>query len=150
MNRRIYRSAERHVWIAWACVFIIAVYAFFSMASAVERGLFPVVSRFDVLSIQQSSGSVKVSGTLIKDRECEIVELRAVSESGYVLKVDYLDRPEGMSAYTRPAGFSSWGPWRIHTNGSRYVTLMAEHRCHWLWTVKTPLAAFQVTPRYAP
>ena len=150
MNRRIYRSAERYVWIAWACVFIIAVYAFFTMASAVERGLFPVVSHFNVLSIQQDPGSVKVSGTLIKDRECDIVELRAVSESGSVLKVDYLDRPEGMPAYTRPVGASSWGPWRIHTNGSRYVTLIAEHRCHWLWTVKTPLAAFQTTPRYAP
>ena len=150
IRRTTYRYAERHVWIAWACVFVIAAWAFFSMASAVERGLFPVISRFDVLSIQRDEGSVKVAGTLIKDRECEVVELRAVSESGSMLKVDYLDRPEGAPPYTRPVGASSWGPWRIHHGGSRYVTLMAEHRCHWLWTAKTPLAAFQVTPRYAP
>jgi hypothetical protein len=148
MNRRIYKSAERHVWIAWTCVALICVYVFFSMASAIERGLFPVVSRFDVLSIQHGDGTVKVAGTLIKDRGCEVVSLRAMSEAGSSLRVDYLDRPEGAPPYTRPIGASSWGPWRIHHGGARYVTLFAEHQCHPFWTIQTALAAFQVRPRY--
>ena len=150
IRRTPYRYAEKYVWIAWSCVALILAGVLFSVASHIERQLFPVVARFDVLSIQQDPGTVKVAGTLIKDRACEVVELRAMSESGSMLKVDYLDRPEGAPPYTRPVGASSWGPWRIHHGGSRYVTLMAEHRCHWLWTVKTPLAAFQTTPRYAP
>lgn len=148
MNRRIYRQAERHVWMAWLCVSVIACYVFFSMASAIERGLFPVVSRFDVLSIQHGDGTVKVAGTLIKDRACEVVGLRAMSEAGPSLQVDYLDRPQGAPPYTRPVGASSWGPWRVHHGGARYVTLFAEHRCHPLWTISTTLAAFQVKPRY--
>lgn len=150
IRRTTYHYAEKYVWIAWACVAVIVAGALFSVASHIERQLFPVVSRFDVLSIQRDEGSVKVAGTLIKVHECEVIDLRAVSEAGSVLKVDYLDRPEGSPPYARPIGASSWGPWRIHHNGARYVTLFSEHRCHWLWTITTPLAAFQVTPRYAP
>lgn len=148
MNHRIYRSAEKHVLIAWLCSGIALGWVLFSLASAIERGLFPVVSRFDVLSIQHGDGTVKVAGTLIKDRRCEIVELRAMSEAGSSLQVDYLDRPQGEPPYTRPIGASSWGPWRVHHGGARYVTLFAEHRCHPLWSIQTTLAAFQVKPRY--
>ena len=147
--RHVYKSAERHVWIAWAGVALLAAWGLFGMASAVERGLFPVVSRFDVLSIQHGDGTVKVSGTLIKDRHCEVVSLRAMSEAGSSLKVDYLDRPaDGAPPYTRPVGASSWGPWRVHHGGARYVTLFSEHRCHPFYTITTALAAFQVKPRY--
>lgn len=150
MNKRIYHSAERHVWIAWACVAVLLLGAFYTMLAAIERAIFPVMDRFDVLSIQRDEGSVKVAGTLIKARDCELVSLRAMSEAGVSLTVDYLDRPAGSPPYARPVGASSWGPWRVHHNGARYVTLFNEHRCHWLWTITTPLAAFQVTPRYAP
>lgn len=150
MSPRIYKSAERHVWIAWLFVAGLVLLLSYGVASHIERQLFPVVDRFDVLSIQQDRGSVKVSGTLIKARECQIVELSAMSEHDSRLKVDYLDRPEGSPPYARPTGASSWGPWRVHHNGARYVILYSEHRCHPFWTVKTPLAAFQVLPRYEP
>ena len=150
IRRTTYRYAERYVWIAWVCVALIVAGVLFSVASHIERQLFPVVARFDVLSIQQDPGTVKVAGTLIKDRACEVVELRAMSESGSMLQVDYLDRPVGAPPYTRPVGASSWGPWRIHHGGARYVTLFAEHSCHPFWTITTALAAFQTTPRYAP
>lgn len=146
---RVYRRAERHVWIAWACVAVVIAWALFGMASAVERSIFPVVSRFDVLSIQHGDdGTVKIAGTLIKERHCEIVSLRAMSEAGSSLQVDYLDRPAGAPPYTRPIGATSWGPWRIHHGGARYVTLFSEHRCHAFYTITTALAAFQVKPRY--
>lgn len=150
MNKRIYHSAERHVWIAWACVAVLLLGAFYTMFAAVERAIFPVMDRFDVLSIQRDEGSVKVAGTLIKARDCDLVSLRAMSGAGASLTVDYLDRPAGAPPYARPIGASSWGPWRINHEGARYVTLFSEHRCHWFWTITTPLAAFQVTPRYQP
>ena len=150
MNKQIYSTAERYVWIAWSVVALLCCYLFFTMASAVERGLFPVLSRFDVLSIEHDAGSIKVSGTLIKERHCEIIGIHAVSDAGSHLQVEYLDRPVGAPAYTRPVGASSWGPWRIYPAGARYVTLMAEHQCHFLWSTTTVLAAFQTKPRYAP
>ena len=146
--RRVYKSAERNVWIAWAVVALICAYVLFSAASAIERGLFPVVGRFEVLSIKREGDAVLVSGTLLKERDCETTALRAMDEHESLLKVDYLDRPDNAALHPRPVGPSSWGPWRVHPNGSRYVVLHTEHRCHLLWSLKTPLAAFQTKPRY--
>lgn len=147
-GRRIYAKAESNVWIAWSVVALLCCYLFFTMAGAVERGLFPVLSRFDVLSIERDATSIKVAGTLIKERPCEIIGIHAVSDAGSHLQVEYLDRPHGAPPYTRPVGASSWGPWRIHHNGARYVSLVSEHRCHVLWSTTTVLAAFQTKPRY--
>lgn len=146
--RRIYVKAERNVWVAWVLVALICAYVLFSTASTVERGLMPVVGRFDVLSIKRDGDTILIAGTLLKERDCEITVLRALDEHESLLKVDYLDRPYNAALHPRPVGPSSWGPWRVHPNGSRYVVLQAEHRCHSLWSIKTTLAAFQVKPRY--
>jgi hypothetical protein len=146
--RRVYKSAERNVWLAWTIVALISAWALFSIASTVERGLFPVVGRFEVLSIKRDGDTILIGGTLIKERDCEITSLRAMSENESLLKIDFLDRPDNATLHPRPIGPSSWGPWRVHPNGSRYVILHAEHRCHSLWSIKTTLAAFQVKPRY--
>ena len=148
-TRKVYHSAERHVWIAWACVAALSAWALLSMAATIERGLLPVVERFDVLSIQhQTDGSVLIAGTLIKARDCQITGLQATNEHDSRVRVDYMDRPSNADLHSRPVGPSSWGPWRVHPNGARYVMLASEHRCHPLWTIKTTLAAFQVQPRY--
>lgn len=146
--RRVYKSAERNVWIAWTAVALICAYVLFSAASAIERGLFPVVSRFDVLSIKSDGDAILIGGTLLKERDCEITALRALDEHESMLRVDYLDRPTNSTLHSRPVGPSSWGPWRVYPNGARYVILHAEHRCHSLWPIKTVLAAFQTKPRY--
>lgn len=146
--RRVYKSAERNVWIAWAVVALICAYVLFRTASTVERGLMPVVGRFEVLSIKRAGDTILIGGTLLKERDCEITALRAMSENESLLKVDFMDRPDNSILHPRPVGPSSWGPWRVYPNGSRYVVLYAEHRCHSLWSIKTTLAAFQVRPRY--
>lgn len=147
---KAFNFMQRHLWLALLVSGAVILTALASLAETVERTLFPVVEKFEVLSIVRDENTVLVSGTLIKSRKCQIVGLRAMSEADSMLQVDYLDRPAGADLFTRPTGLSTWGPWRIHSGGARYVMLVSEHRCHWFWTVETPLASFQTTPRYAP
>lgn len=140
---------QSHLWMALLVSGAVILSALFSLAETVERTLFPVVEKFEVLSIvRNDDGTTSVSGTLVKSRKCKIIGLRAMSEADSPLQVEYLDRPSGTDLFTRPLGLSTWGPWRVHTGGARYVMLLSEHRCHWFWTVETPLASFQVAPRY--
>ena len=150
MRAKAFNFMQRHWWLASLVALVIIASALFSLAESIERTLFPVVEKFEVLSIVRDDDTVLVSGTLIKARKCQIVGLRAMSEADSMLQVEYLDRPHGADLFTRPTGLSTWGPWRVHPGSARYVTLISEHRCHWFWTVETPLASFQVKPRYAP
>ena len=145
---RFYRVAAKNVWIAWIVCAALVLYFGASFGQALDRALWPVVARFDVLSIKRDGDSILVAGTLIKERQCDIIALRAQDENDSRLRVDFLDRPNNADLHPRPVGPSSWGPWRVHPGAARYVTLYSEHRCHPAWTMTTPLAAFQVKPRY--
>ena len=148
---RTFDFMARHLALASITAVAIIAVTLFGLAESIERMAFPVVRKFEVLSVvRESPNTTLVSGMLIQLRKCQIIDLRAMSDQDKELRVEYLARPEGAEMYTRPIGLSMWGPWRVHTNGARYVMLISEHRCHWLWTVETPLASFQVTPRYVP
>lgn len=150
MTRSIlYRIAEKWLWIAYAVVGLIVLCLALRLAEAVEQFVSPVVSRFDVLSIRaQPDGTIHIAGTLLKERDCRITGLLAVNEHDRPVLIRPVTGAHQPGSVRIPPGPSQWGPWKIDPLNSRFVTMYSEHVCHPLWTTKTLLASFQVTPRY--
>lgn len=113
----------------------------------VDVNAFPVVDRFTVREVLVVPLGVELSGELHKPEwreSCRFNEVVAHVNDDSVAPVQFLDRKPGTAPYTRAAGMSAWGPWRVEANNIKTLRLVSRHRCHGLWDHTTTLAEIEV------
>lgn len=132
-------------WIKSGWVFI----GLLSLIAArwVDVNMFPVVDRFTVKEVLVVPMGVDLSGELHKPEwreSCRFSEVVAHVNGDSVAPIQFLDRAAGSPSYTRSAGVSAWGPWRVVAPDIRTLRLVSRHRCHGLWDHTTTLAEIEV------
>lgn len=113
----------------------------------VDTALFPVIEEFTVKEVLVVPLGVELSGSMVKPgyrESCHFDEVVAHVNGELVAPVQFLDRKPDQSSYTRSAGFSRWGPWRIEAPEIKTIRLVSRHRCHGLWDHTTSLAEISV------
>lgn len=121
--------------------------AFFIIYQA-EMRLFPVVSQFQITSIDKTPGAVAVSGTYTKARPCEllITNVLGVSLTGPATLLHQI-RPADDGA-NLPTGKARWGPYKFSPPAdwadTTHINVVGVHRCHALWSQQTVYASFPV------
>jgi hypothetical protein len=117
------------------------------LARWVDTSAFPVIDKFTITSVLVVPTGVEMSGNLHKPtwrESCRFDEVVAHVNDSSVAPVQFLDRKPGQSSYTRPAGDSSWGPWRVEAEKIEKLRLVSRHHCHGLWDHTTTLAEIVV------
>ncbi len=118
-------------------------------ARDIESALFPVLDEFEVVKIEQTENEIRLSGTLNKRRQCDIVSMTAYASFDgrrppEVARVDYQD---GFSTATTAAIEQKWGPWSVaiaYEYDEADIDFYATHSCHPLYKVTNHVASFTV------
>lgn len=135
-------------------VLLLQTLAFLSMPVVLAGLLFvmyvidvnaPVVTGFTVERQAPIAGGVEISGVMTKARDCELLEVTAITGQRTVSRLDFMDL-NGRPAFSRPVGLQSWGPWWVWAEPGQAVTLYARHRCHILWASTREIGSFMVQP----
>ena len=117
------------------------------LARWVDINAFPVIDRFTVKDVLVVPLGVELSGELHKPtwrESCRFDEVVAHVNEKSVAPIMFLDRVPGQASYTRSAGDSAWGPWRVEAENIEHLRLVSRHRCHGLWDHTTTLAEITV------
>lgn len=117
------------------------------LARWVDINAFPVIDRFVVKDVLVVPLGVELSGELSKPswrESCRFDEVVAHVNGNTVAPIMFLDRAPGQKSYTRSAGVSAWGPWRVESPNIEHLRLVSRHRCHGLWDHTTTLAEITV------
>jgi len=140
--------SKRETWVLNLIPFVIFILGLV-LAKLTEPYIAPVMSGFAVHSVTRTGNLVTINGSMTKVRDCRFVEVDASSvfeggerDDAVHLPIRFLDG-NGSDRTNRPVGRQAWGPWTISIPIKPEVvaiTLVAEHRCHFLWTQKTLLA----------
>lgn len=111
-----------------------------------EGRSWPVVSAFEIRSVERNPDTIILKGVMRKQRECRYLGMTIYAGSfgkpdmpRERLHVTFMDQSDDMSA-TRLPGMQFWGPWRIAR--PRRVTgpdlwIETRHHCHALWETQT-------------
>lgn len=105
----------------------------------VENRYYPVLVDWKPQTVRVSDTEVVVSGTQRKVRDCRYIPpIRAETETGIHLQVMSRSPTTGQNWISTdlPRAF---GPWVIPGGSGLRVHLYAEHQCHPLWPVFSPL-----------
>jgi len=126
--------------------FIICAYALY-IYRAYETTVHPVISEFNVTSIDRVDRRIEMSGSMVKQRSCTF--LRTIiygsreDTPSVLLDYQFMDS-EGYSSSvkSRSTGYQTWGPWAIFLpedfeNGS--IQVYASHKCWPFWNTETNL-----------
>lgn len=113
----------------------------------VDINAFPVIDKFTVKDVLVVPLGVQLSGDLHKPawrESCRFDEVVAHVNENTVAPIVFLDRQATQKSYTRSAGVSAWGPWRVEAQNIETLRLVSRHRCHGLWDHTTTLAEITV------
>ena len=138
MNKVIHAAA----WWAksgWVFVGLVSLLG----ARWIDINVFPVIDKFTVKDVLVVPLGVQLSGDLYKPswrESCRFDEVVAHINERTVAPIIFLDRVPGQKSYTRSAGVSAWGPWRVEAPAIETLRLVSRHRCHGLWDHTTTLA----------
>lgn len=131
-------TVHDHTWWWWVVVGWIAM-LFASYGPFIERTLFPVVSKFEIVSIEKEGLGSRVYVQFEKYRSCEYLGITwsRIMPDG-VLRRAYLNlKPvDDMTGATRPVGDQIAGPWYIGMTPDQvksHSTVTLAYRCHPLW-----------------
>lgn len=124
---------KRWVIYGWVLTLIIAY------GPTVERFVFPVVSKFEVVSIEPSGVGSRVYVRFEKKRSCEFLGMtwEVVQPDGTKQRVLLNLKPSNdNSGSTRPTGKAVAGPWYVGMTPEQLIghsTATIAYRCHPLW-----------------
>lgn len=143
-----YSRFPRHVEISLRLLPIVIVAVLAVLAYKVETKFMPVVSHWDLQSVERVGDHYILNGTLTKERPCEMVAttVMAVPKMKLAPKVLlYRISPHEFAGAQVPTGRSEWGPWRMkipeaftrHRDKIDYIEIVGIHRCHAFWMQET-------------
>ncbi len=110
-----------------------------------ETTINPIVEDFTIDSAAEGDGSLILSGTMRKVRDCEWLGVSAMargeSDTLEPARIVFLDP----KTTTRPTGKQTWGPWSMVIAGGyegKDVEIVARHQCHFAWQTTSHLITF--------
>lgn len=136
-NRMVTRLAAIGMWFAYGVVFTIACILSIVTAQEIEQNFFPVVSGFQIVTVEHTPNHLIITGAMDKVRNCRFVEAVAYS-GGKLLRMRYLDDPTVNGTRTRATGDQVFGPWEL-TPDVREIRIVSRHACHSFWDSTTTL-----------
>lgn len=115
-----------------------AVGVFFFIGPTVESKVLPVLTDFEVTSERRHGSAITIMGTVRKSRPCQYIHpWRAITlHTGRPLRVEISDVDIPNWAANNMIQFS---PIVIYGAGNEPIMLWAEHQCHPLWHIFSPL-----------
>lgn len=125
-----------------AVIFAATLYTVWLVGPTLETKFYPVVDRFDFVSVDWNDGGLSaiVTITFTKKRECEYNGVAWYQSIGVVnpawIRVVVRD-PRGLVELSRPLGRQIVGPWHVYmptANVRERSRVLAYHRCHAFWT----------------
>ena len=123
------------MWLLLGFAFVVGSMSTVTLAQWIEHEYQPVIADFQVNEIiHAEDGSIAISGSMRKVRNCEMVGLYAFSGARTLL-IGFEDGQVG----SRPLGVQSWGPWRLRPDTGAPLRIYSSHRCHPFWLSTTDL-----------
>jgi len=93
----------------------------------IEPGVFPVISQFTIAqAIPGGDGTVRISGSFYKARDCHLIDIVGYSGETYV-NVIYREHPYAPSASRLPR-LQTYGPWTLVPQVP-HLEIHARHLC---------------------
>jgi len=103
------------------------------------EGLFlPVVNSFTIDSVESGGGRSELTGTFLKLRNCDFVDINWNYAVNGGISTTNLDIVE--PAKVRTGGFHEYGPWYVNISNENvrdHSVVEVIHRCHPLWNTIT-------------
>lgn len=121
---------------------IIAVSALF-VFKQVDTRYFPVITEFKVIETKIEGNLMLVSGTLVKSRDCELIQVVAYNARRGVIPITFVVNPDEIKV-TREVGFQLWGPIGLPRRSPGLVTLYSRHQCNPLWQTRQELVTVTI------
>lgn len=115
----------KHAWIGLtlACVF----WGWQGFKS-IETWVWPIVTDFKILEINQEKSRTLIAGEMRKVRSCEFKSMIAVS-GDRIVSIEFQETAYNSTGLvSRPEGFYNWGWWAVIPRVSR-LALYTEHVC---------------------
>jgi len=116
---------------------LIAVFSLF-VFKQVDTRYFPVITEFNVTETKIQGNLMLASGTMLKSRDCELVQVVAYNSHMELIPITFIENP-GEEATTREVGFQLWGPIGFPRKTPGAVTLYSRHKCNPLWQTRQQL-----------
>lgn len=128
---------------------VFLIMSIFFNTETFEQHFFPVVSDFNVNSIQKVEDGIEISGTMVKDRSCKFKELMVyIKDKGSSVSVpasfEFLDNS---SSKDRAAIAQAWGPWKVFIPGKHSqldIKMFSRHNCHSFYDTYGKLTEFSI------
>jgi len=119
---------------------------------AVESDVHPVITGFEVVTLERQGQTLKVDGVMLKERSCVFEGLSVYGARGnnpaFLLDFRFLDRVGGeRDVRSRALGYQTWGPWEIYLprdfNSGR-VLVYSTHQCWPFWKTESKLVEIAI------
>lgn len=104
----------------------------------VEPAVLPVVENFQVDEAHRIDGSVYISGSMDKRRDCEFRGV-IVYAGKRLASIGYAEQSEADPVVSRLKGEQLYGPWKLTPSVDEIYTITAVHDC---WTGKVTTHLF--------
>jgi len=114
----------------------------------IETRLFPVITGWTINPIQVVDGHFVLSGTIRKDRACDLVATSVVAvpkAKDLPRQLIFQIKPGDILGGNVPTGLSTWGPWVVkvpkqladNRGAIDHLEVVGQHHCHALWHQET-------------
>lgn len=121
----------------------------------VEVRWFPVITNWNLTSVERSGDRYTMSGSMMKGRSCELLATNVLAVPKVALAprvLLYRIDPQDIDGGNAPTGFSQWGPWTMdiprsflrHRDEIAYIEVVGIHRCHAFWNQETLYGTIQM------
>ena len=136
------------LWVLERIALLFGALAALFIIYSVEHHFSPVISEWHLESVERDNGNFVISGTLVKNRACELISTSVLAVPKMPLAprhLIYQVKPHEIVGGNAPTGTSTWGPWEVpipkalltHRDQIAFLEVIGHHRCHALWTQET-------------